>query len=182
MEREFELFFKANERRIHYQIQRLGIRGPLYEEFYAEGIFALWQAYRTYDESKGDIGTYLNYQIRFRLLDLIRNSKRKETLMKEAALEQVRLMDDGNRHGTMGARLINRQGIVIENDAFWQEVKKHLTIKQWKWVHYFIIADLTVQEIVELEGASAEAVKSWGYQARKKLHNPRIMKKLQALM
>lgn len=64
LDKDFDAFFKANERRIHYQIHRLGIRNEWYEEFYSEGFLALWKAYQEYDEVKGDIGTFINYRIR----------------------------------------------------------------------------------------------------------------------
>ncbi len=50
MKDDFNEFFQTHERRIYYQMQRLRIPRDLYEEFYAEGILALWQAYKRYDE------------------------------------------------------------------------------------------------------------------------------------
>lgn len=84
MEEDFNLFFQTNESRIHYQIQRLRIPRNLYEEFYAEGIVALWHAYKHYKPGKGNIGTFLNYQIRFRLIDLIRKKARDLEVMESA--------------------------------------------------------------------------------------------------
>src|SRR5690625_3978445 len=73
VERDFEQFFKANERRIHFQIQRLGIFGSWYDEFFSEGVIALWQAYRDFDERKGaDVGMFINNRISFRLVYLFR--------------------------------------------------------------------------------------------------------------
>lgn len=69
---DFELFFKQHEARIHYQIHRLGISHNWYDDFYAEGILALWDAYKEFDEAKGNLGTFVNYKIRFRLIDLLR--------------------------------------------------------------------------------------------------------------
>jgi len=46
MKQDFQTFFQTNEGRIHYQIQRLGITGDLYEDFYSEGMIALWKAYK----------------------------------------------------------------------------------------------------------------------------------------
>src|SRR5699024_5816204 len=42
----FELFFKANQNRIHYQIHRLNVRYDWRDEFFTEGIVALWTAYQ----------------------------------------------------------------------------------------------------------------------------------------
>lgn len=80
METQFEDFFQANERRIHFQIHRLRIPHNLYDEFYTEGIVALWQAYRDVNQAKGNVGTFLNYRIRYRLIDLIRKKQREAEL------------------------------------------------------------------------------------------------------
>ncbi len=98
MEEDFNLFFKANERRIGYQIQRSNIPQGLYEEFYAEGIVALWHAYKHYKPEKGKIGTFLNYQIRFRLIDLIRKNARDQEVVESARHEEIVQIDDGNRY------------------------------------------------------------------------------------
>lgn len=55
MERDLEDFFRAYERRIHFQIHRPGISGDLYD-FYSEGILAMWEAFREYDPECGEIG------------------------------------------------------------------------------------------------------------------------------
>ena len=49
MEFDFDTFFSRHKNRIHYQIHRLNIPKELHEEFYTEGIVALWQAYKDYD-------------------------------------------------------------------------------------------------------------------------------------
>lgn len=182
MEEDFNVFFKANERRIHYQIQRLRIPQDLYEEFYAEGIVALWHGYKHYKQGKGNLGTFLNYQIRFRLIDLIRKSARDREVVELATHEEILQMDDGNRHKQTGLPIINESGVILENEEFWNEVRKELTPKQWKWVHYFIIANLTIKEIMEIENVSADAVKSWARQVRKKLKHEGVREKLEELM
>lgn len=179
---DFETFFRANEGRIHYQIQRLGVSGDLYEELYAEGIVALWKAYESFDEQKGNIGTYLNYQIRYRLLDVLRKKSRQNELKEEAEGEEKVRLDDGNRHGTSGLPLIRPDGVPLSRDAFWIEVRRHLTNRQWKWVEYFIIANLSVQEIAEIEGVSTSAVKSWGMEVRRKLRKKRVLERLLELL
>ena len=173
---EFEAFFKANERRIHFQIHRLGISGDWYSEFYTEGVFALWRAYKEYEESKGEIGTFINYQIRYRLIDLMRKKMRDEQVMEEAIAEEKTKIDNGNRHRGSGVPVVNVSDIALEDREFWQEVRSRLTETQWKWVEYFIIADMSVKEIMELEGVSADAVKGWGRQVRRKLRKEEGLK------
>ncbi|HLR14700.1 MAG TPA: sigma-70 family RNA polymerase sigma factor [Bacillota bacterium] len=181
MERNFETFFKMHERRIHYQIQRLNINHAWYDDFYAEGIVALWQAYQGYETRKGNLGTFLNYQIRFRLIDLQRKKIREQEVAERAEKEEKRNIDTGNRCRITNNILLDTAGIEFKDGAFWGEVRKPLTDKQWKWVQYFIIADLTVQEIMEIEGVSKTAVKSWGREVRRKLRKEGIFKRLLAL-
>lgn len=176
---DFERFFQANERRIHYQIHRLGIAKSWYDDFYSEGIIALWEAYRDYDSERGNIGTFVNYKIRFRLIDLLRKKLRRQEILEEAIQEEKILLETGNRHRASQIPLVDSQGIEIKDDSFWKEVRNHLTEKQWKWVKYFIIADLTVKEIMEIENVSADTVKSWGREARRKLRNEAIWKWLE---
>lgn len=79
---DFERFLHIHEQRIYFQIHRLGISREWYEEFYGEGMLALWQAYRDYEKERGELGTFLNYRIRFRLLDLVRKKMREKKLRK----------------------------------------------------------------------------------------------------
>src|SRR5690625_6500088 len=97
MERDFEQFFKANERRIHFQIHRLGIFGSWYDEFFSEGVIALWQAYKDFDESKGaDVGTFINYRIRFRLVDLLRKKLRDQEVVERSEEHTSELQSRGH--------------------------------------------------------------------------------------
>ncbi len=185
MGKDFEPFFKANERRIHFQIHRLGISANWYDEFYSEGVIALWQAYKDFDATRGtNIGTFINFRIRYRLVDLLRKKLRDEEVMAEVINEKVIEIDTGNRHVRTGMPIVNMNGVDgagNHNDAFWREVRRHLSEKQWKWVVYFIIADLSVKEIMELEGVTADAVKGWGKAVRSKLRKEEVRKRLEGL-
>ncbi|HLR69978.1 MAG TPA: sigma-70 family RNA polymerase sigma factor [Pseudogracilibacillus sp.] len=173
VDQDFELFFRQHENRIHFQIHRLGVSVRWYDDFYSEGIVALWDAYREFDEARGNLGTFINYKIRFRLIDLLRKKLRRQEVMEEAVEEARVSLETGNRHRSSGMPLIDSSGIYLEDDTFWRKVRKCLTERQWLWVQYFIIADLSVQEIMELEGVSADAVKGWGREVRRKLrHEP----------
>src|SRR5690625_4472437 len=182
MEQDFNTFFQANERRIYYQLYRLAIQQSLHEECYSEGVLAMRDSYKNYQPGKGDIGTYMNYRIRFRVIDLIRKNKRDESNMQVVEYEQTIHIDDGNRQSQSKYPLVHARGIIVQDEVFWQEVRKSLTEKQWKWVHYFIIADLTIKEIMEIENVSADAVKSWAQQVKKKLRHEEMRKRLEALL
>lgn len=181
---DFEVFFQANERRIHFQIQRLRVTDDWYGEFYSEGIVALWQAYRRYEPERGSVGTFLNYQIRFRLLDLLRKKLRDRERLEKVLEEEMSQLGDGNLRQDSGVRrlLVRAEEIPLANDLFWEVVWNELTERQWKWVQYFIIAELTVQEIAEIEGVSGEAVKSWGREVRRKLRDQEVLGRLEELV
>lgn len=182
LSQDFETFFKANERRIHYQIHRLGISDDWYEDFYSEGILALWRAYEEYDEVKGDIGTFINFRIRYRLLDLLRKKIREQEAKEKIIYEEQVRQVDGNVNKKTGMPVVNGEGIIVKDSAFWEEVRSRLTANQWKWVEYFVIADLSIKEIMEIEGVTADAVKGWGRAVRKKLKDEELRKKLESLM
>src|SRR5699024_4265348 len=171
MQQSFEQFFKANGHRIHFEIHRLGIPTNLHDEFYTEGIVALWKAYQEMDASKGNPGTFLNYRIRFRLIDLIRKKKREEE-NEEAFMQHSNTeMTNGARHRHSNTPLVKIPDIPVSDAALWHNIRQQLTTNQWKWVYYFIIADLSIKEIMEIENVTADAVKGWGRSAKKKLRN-----------
>lgn len=182
MTRDFTAFLQANEGRIYYQLQRLRIPVSLHEEFYAEGIVSLWHAHQNYDSKKGEIGTFINYQIRFRFIDMIRKSNRQEEIMEQAQREYIVGIDDGNRYRKTGVPIPKMHGIPLVNEVFWHEVRKNLSANQWKWVHYYVIANLTTREIMELENVSVDAVKSWGREVRRKLRREGVKERLERLM
>lgn len=182
MKQDFEQFFQANERRVHYQIHLLGIKGGWYDDFYTEGIFAMWQAYREFDETKGNLGTYINYRIRYRLIDLSRKLSRKfkgDNLVIEQGKTEL---TDGAYNRNTGMPIVNIPSITMKDPAFWDTIREQLTDNQWKWVHYFIIADLSIQEIMEIENVSADAVKGWGRAVRHKLRNEEMRSALNDLL
>lgn len=181
-DRDFDVFFKGNERRIHYQIQRVGGTGQLYGELYTEGIVALWKAYKSYQPIKGELGTYLNYKIRYQLLDFMRKKYREQEQAEKTAHEETVKIDNGNRCSTTDQPIVDMSGIDLKDDTFWREIRGQLTDNQWKWVKYFIIVDMTVKEIVEIENVSASAVKCWGREVRRKLRDKGWKEKLEELL
>jgi len=169
MENDFEAFLKMHERRIHFQIHRLGIHSNWYDEFYTEGIVALWKAYQTFDKEKGNLGTYMNFRIRYALIDHIRKKKREENHRENILQHGITQMTNGTRNRNSDTELIHIPNIPLHDTSFWESIQGKLTANQWKWVKYFIIADLSIQEIMEIEDVTADAVKGWGRTVRKKL-------------
>src|SRR5699024_8416737 len=116
-----------------FQIHRLGISKHWYDDFYAEGITAIWDAYREFDEARGNLGTFINYKIRFRLIDLLRKRLRRQERMEKAVKEMRVLLESGNRHRASGRSLVDVVGLAVEDDSFWREVRSRLTERQWLW-------------------------------------------------
>lgn len=158
----FEEVFKQNERRIYYNLHKLGIR-DYYGEYYSEAMFAMWIAYKKYDRDEGPLSTYFNYAIRNRLIDLIRKKTREYEVEKEY-IEQEAVLLIAEMNSTYTSSDTN-----IPDEKLWKNVFSTLTTNQRKWVYYAIILDYPVKEIAEKEDVSVEAVKSWGKEARKKL-------------
>lgn len=163
----FEEIVEQNRKRIYYQMQRLGIRDP-YGDFYAEGLHAMWMAYKKYEPDKGPLATYFNFMIRNRLIDKLRKDVRDQEKDEHIAEHKKQEMLEGSGWISPDA-LHENMSKQIEEQEFWREVKSHLTDKQWDWVYYYIIQDMSLKEIAELKGVSVEAVKSWGKGARKRL-------------
>ncbi len=171
MNNDFDAFFAQHERRIHYQIRRLHIPYQLYDDFFSEGLVAMWRAYDEYDESRANIGTFLNYRIRFRLIDLQRHLIREQEKIEIATEAQMVEQHSGNRDRSRNDFLIDVRGIELPDDTFWRDVRVRLSDNQWKWVKYYVIRGLSIKEIAHLENVSEVAVKSWARETRRKLRN-----------
>src|SRR5699024_6339994 len=93
----FELFFKQHAPRIYHQIKRLNIHPSQFDDFYTEGLIALWEAYKTYDIQKGNISTYINYTIRHQLLDHLRKKIRQNSIEENYHAQLKVDLTNGNR-------------------------------------------------------------------------------------
>ncbi|WP_404458951.1 sigma-70 family RNA polymerase sigma factor [Oceanobacillus kapialis] len=176
----FEEIMKQNERRVHYHIHRLNLSDP-HQEYFQEGLCAMWNAYENYNPDKGTMATYFNYTIRNRLVDLARKQGRENS-------NQLKAFKEIKKHAVDGNKVIRAEGSsnivsVTENidcneQKIWDTIKQELTDNQWKWVYYYIIGKMKIKEIAIQEATTEEAVKSWGKQARKKLRNKDLLKRL----
>ncbi len=127
MTNDFGAFFTQHERRIHYQIRRLHIPYALYDDFLSEGIGALWRAYEEYDESKGNIGTFLNYRIRYRLIDFLQRKLIREQEKDDLAKEAQKIEEhSGNRDRSRSDFLIDVRGIELPDNTLWRDVRSLL--------------------------------------------------------
>ncbi|MFC3040700.1 sigma-70 family RNA polymerase sigma factor [Virgibacillus xinjiangensis] len=166
----FEEICQQNERRIHYQIHKLNIRDP-HQEYYQEGLFAMWNAYERYEPDKGPMATYFNYMIRNRMIDLMRKENRQQEQLANYIEEQKASHSTAASPETDPPQYLSREfsDLLLSNPALWQQLKSQLTENQWKWVYYAVIDNMPIKEIAIQENTTSEAVKSWGKQVRKKL-------------
>lgn len=166
----FEEVFKQNENRIYYHLQKLGIRDH-HNEFYMEGLYAMWIAYKKYQPDKGPLSTYFNYHIRNHLIDTLRKETRQQEKLEKTTMEKYITEYHGNRHGDSKMPIVDSSGIELEDEKYWRDIASCLSTKQRKWLHYHIMLDMPLKEIAEIENTSVEAVKSWGKEARRKLRS-----------
>ncbi|GGJ91086.1 hypothetical protein GCM10007063_12210 [Lentibacillus kapialis] len=169
----FDDVFEQNKRRIHYQIHKMHIQDP-HQEFFQEGLIALWNAHESYQPDKGPMATYFNYIIRNRLIDRMRRETRWEDVTRKAIHEQTTQYTDGNYHRSAeGSHAIAAYySLPLDDTSHWEVLRSQLTDKQWTWVECFIIHDMSCKQIAEQEHTTVEAVKNWGRQVKKKLNDP----------
>ncbi|WP_277680159.1 sigma-70 family RNA polymerase sigma factor [Gracilibacillus dipsosauri] len=154
---EFEEVVKLCGDMIYHHIHRLGIRDPE-GEFYQEGLIALWDAYRSYDYTRGKFTTYAYFIIQNRLKDLIRKKNREKELKEK--YEQF-VQQDPSQHTYYMEEL--------DDDHLFQQIEKILTPNQLKWLTLHRLAGYSYKEISEMERVSVDAVKNWGRLAKAKL-------------
>jgi RNA polymerase sigma factor (sigma-70 family) len=177
----FEEIYEQNKRRIHYYMNKLNIReDDNKEDFYQEGLYALWKAFEKYDPNKGTLSTYFNYAIRNRLIDMIRKSVRDHHYDEIYYRDEIVNIDHGNRYCKNLQSIPDTLTIPINDNSLWTELKSQLTDKQWKWVECFVILDMSIQEIARQEDVSIDAVKSWGRQVRRKLRGEEFKNAMEA--
>src|SRR5699024_11373496 len=105
--------------------------------------------------------TFVNYRMRVMLLDLIRKKKREEETEEAVMQHSNTEMTNGARLRHSNTPLVEIPHIPVSDAALWHNIRQQLTTNQWKWVYYFIIADLSIKEIMEIENVTADAVKGW---------------------
>lgn len=173
---ELEDFIEQNQRRVYYQMARLQI-DEREGDYFQEGLVAMWRAYENYNPDKGPLTTYMNFQIRNRLVDVLRQSIVERKYFEQLGIQfkgetQSGNYMDGNilpfeKEGKSNPLTIMSQ--TNENDFF--KMTEVLTEKQKIWFRYAIVEGLSNQEIAEKEQVSLEAVKSWAKSAKRKLRN-----------
>jgi RNA polymerase sigma factor (sigma-70 family) len=126
------------------------------DEFYQNGLIALWEASNRYDQSKGN---FTNYAYTFI----------KGTLLKQLEKE----FKDQQRNICPSEEFWEYTGEFHSDHPLEAEMLQTyceaLTPNQQNWVFYTVIDDLSIKEIAEREKVSVSAVKLWRSGAKKKV-------------
>lgn len=139
---------EQNERRIHFFIHNLGI----YDQkgnYFQEGLFALWGAYQTFDETKDTFNKHVDHKIKDALMDTL--TKQKRQIEKEQEVMRI-LQWNQSLYSTR---------LTSTYDPFlWKNSQSKFTINQRKWIYQTIILDKPLKFIAEKEGKTVAAIKS----------------------
>ncbi|WP_080872516.1 sigma factor [Oceanobacillus timonensis] len=92
---DLEDFLHQNQRRVYYQMSRLQIENEK-EDYFQEGLVAMWRAYENYNPDKGPLATYMNFQIRNRLVDVFRKSIAEKKYFQHLSYQQKIETQSGN--------------------------------------------------------------------------------------
>lgn len=111
----FEEIFEQNKRRIHYYIYKLRINDP-YQKFYQEGLFAMWNAYKTL--------------LNTRIIMLLFRTPFPETNLYGS-----------NRIRKNDALILDLADMTVEESPseIWGQMKALLMKSQWRWAYFYII-------------------------------------------
>ncbi|WP_269410331.1 RNA polymerase sigma factor [Lentibacillus daqui] len=164
----FEEVFKIHERQIYYLIRKLNIDDS-HQEFYQEGLYAMWEAVQTFQPGKSQLSTHLHNTIRNRLVDLMRIKKRRQRHDSIYCKAEMQKLGSGNHYRDTDIPIQEELAVTIHETDLWEELKPLLTTNQRKWVKYYIFMDMSNREIAEQEHVSIDAVKSWAKMAKQKL-------------
>ncbi len=173
---ELEDFIEQNQRRVYYQMARLQI-DEKEGDYFQEGLVAMWRAYENYNPDKGPLTTYMNFQIRNRLVDVFRQSIAERKYFEQLGIQFKGEMQsgnymDGNKIPSEKEGESNPQKIIAQiNENDFSELTAVLSEKQKVWFGYAIVEGLSNREIAEKEQVSLEAVKSWAKSAKRKLRS-----------
>ncbi|GIO23420.1 RNA polymerase sigma factor [Oceanobacillus sp. J11TS1] len=170
---ELEDFIEQNQRRVYYQLNRLKIQDRE-GDYFQEGLVAMWRAYEKHNPDKGPLATYMNYQIRNRLVDIIRKSSVERKYLDQLIYQRKVETQSGNYLDGNQIPEMQGEGNPLEtvdhlDASSLSEFTAALTDKQKIWFCDAIIDGLTNPEIAEKEQVSLEAVKSWAKGAKRKL-------------
>jgi DNA-directed RNA polymerase len=154
-EKRFEELVKQYQKMIYYHIKHLNITKNQ-EEYHQIGLIALWNASKTYDNSKGTFSTYLYKCIRGQLLNEMNKQIRRQDHEQLREHHNDVMMDNDPIKEMLNEQIVRSYSHI-------------LSPMQQKWLIGYCIERKTPSEIAESEKVSAASVKSWRREALKKI-------------
>ncbi len=130
---------------IKNQIKRLRIYKH-FDEYYQEGLIALWEAYQRHDESKGSFSNYAFHTVRGKMLTKLKRESSHES--RQQPSEEVEVFNQ-----IYEPNLLQRE--VIESYC------KQLSPNQQKVIIGRFYEDKTFEQIAAEEGVQPATVRSW---------------------
>lgn len=127
-----------------------------HDEFYQEGLIALWEASERFNPDKGSFANYAYTYIKGRMLSELTEARK---------FEERTVFPDELFWETVEDLQPLCPAILDQLGDCWQK----LTANQQKWLYYTAAYDLSIREIAERENVSLSAVKNWRKGARTKL-------------
>ncbi|WP_042354135.1 sigma-70 family RNA polymerase sigma factor [Bacillus rubiinfantis] len=150
----FEQLVEQYEPMIHHLINSLHIYKNK-EEFFQDGLIALWEAKERFDPKKGKFSSYAYSYMKGRLLTSLKVAVR-DSERNVAADETFWEYEED----TAAFRPFPLEELGLDCDS--------LTTNQRKWLEYVVWGDLSIRDIAAREGVSISAVKNWRAGARAK--------------
>ncbi|XJZ27037.1 sigma-70 family RNA polymerase sigma factor [Bacillota bacterium Lsc_1132] len=126
------------------------------DKFFQTGLIALWDAYKNFDEAKGNFSSYAYSYIKGRIMTELTKARKQE----ERSVYPDEVYSD---------TIQDKQTEPPLEAEFLQSICAELTDKEMKWVFYTSLNDFSVNEIGKREHVTVSAVKQWRSNAKRKL-------------
>ncbi|MDP4087218.1 MAG: sigma-70 family RNA polymerase sigma factor [Bacillota bacterium] len=126
------------------------------DEFYQVGMIALWDAWKWFQEDKGDFTNYAYSYIKGRMMNELNKASKQQERNVFPKEEYWKTIEDPYYEHPLEKELL-------------LSYCTNLTDKEKKWVEYSCLHTLSIKEIAEKEKVSLSAVKLWRSGAKRKL-------------
>lgn len=126
------------EKEIYSHVRRLGLYDTT-GKYFQEGVFGLWEAYKTFDSLNGDFTLLANTNIK--------SSITNRSWQTEYRFEQNHLLSVMLQQDTTNGPNVN----ISINQYDWSTIQEKLTVNQWKWLYYHVILDKLPKQIGDVD-------------------------------
>ncbi|OIJ14248.1 hypothetical protein BKP35_07035 [Anaerobacillus arseniciselenatis] len=153
-DKSFDEIAKNYEPLIKKQLKLLNIYKD-HEEYFQEGLIALWEAYKRFDPEKGKFSSFAIITVRGRLLSLLNKEKKFQ--------DHHTLGESNNPH------LVDQSVKVPLELEVVNSYLEGLSNREKLWIQEAILNEKKLSEIAKDHGVSTNTVKSWKKNVVKKL-------------